>query len=127
MSKIIITLTLLTLALAGCVRDRSTFIDLDLACRDRFVTVVHTPVSIVVAPPFMEVCPESTITVRIRPREAGETIADSSTPGTWLNESTDAGGNITIEVPAEPTLDEYKYSVRIQGSGTIDPRIRIIR
>ena len=113
-------------------------VDSDAACHDRIVTLNYIAnATINVYPPHIDVCAGRTITIHIVPRAdpATNPVRSSSVEGNpspvgWLNKTSVDGASIDLVVPGPEDVtipSTYKYSLSIQGVGTIDPTIRIVR
>lgn len=118
--------------LAACTpRD---FIDYDLACRNRTVTLNHASDSIRVNPPHVDVCGGYTVTINVVPRvpsgtaRSRQAATGNPQPAEWLDRAA-TNGRIVIEVPREGLTvgERYKYALEIDGVGALDPTIAIIR
>jgi hypothetical protein len=135
MNKIGILLMLaVSTGLFGCATNGTMGdVDPELDCRDRRVTVNHGPAFLIAYPEYIEVCAGQTITVQVTPRvPAGEaaTMQGSGDPveASWLNNrNRSESSEILIEVPEAAAYAVYKYSIRIAGVGTLDPRVRVVR
>jgi hypothetical protein len=107
--------------------------DPELICRDRQVTVRQAPAFLDVFPEYIEVCRTQTVTISIRPpvdpRSARtEPASGNADKADWLRSESQDGETIVIKIPESAARDTtYKYSITIDGVGTLDPRFRIIR
>lgn len=116
------------IVLSACMPAR--FVDPEIACRDRTLTLTHAPGYLSVRPNYIEVCRNTTIRIRLAPPvDVGNAGA---TPGAgapeWLRASNGSRNEIRIAVPSDATLDQdFKYSLLIDGVGEVDPYVRIIR
>ena len=102
-------------------------VDLDLACRERFVFVLHQPkAAISVHAPYIEVCTTEKITIMFVPPVADDAAhsAPQAEADTWLDGDSE-DGKIELTVPMGAT-GEHKYTITVDGVGSIDPTIRII-
>jgi len=56
----------------------------------------------------------------------GRTVSTSTKSGkSWLNKSSTSASPIIIKVPLEEVDGIYKYEVKVDGFGTLDPRARV--
>ncbi len=101
-------------------------------CNDT-VTVNYRAASLRASPELAEVCPGGTLTVRLRPPAAAgaaRTAPGSANPNAnWLSGRAAKGDRIEL-VPDENEVEvgeTYKYNITIDGIGTLDPRVRVIR
>lgn len=112
--------------------NQETTLDLDVACRDRTVSVNHATDRIVVTPGTIDVCSGYTVTFKIEPpvnvgsaRTKDNTVNSPSAP--WLNAGNVETDAITVKVPPETELKTYKYDIEIDGVGSLDPYFRVIK
>jgi hypothetical protein len=106
--------------------------DPELTCQDRRVTVNHAPAFLVAYPEYLVACAGQKIVVNVipsvRPGSATTAPADRSPgPSDWLRSENLKGGQTVIQIPEGTAAGEYKYSITIEGVGTLDPRVRISR
>jgi hypothetical protein len=106
--------------------------DPELVCQDRQVTVNHAPAFLVAYPEYLVVCPGQQIVVNIVPAVPSGSAATApaeKNPGLsgWLQSENREGGRIVLQIPEGTVAGEYKYSITIEGVGTLDPRVRISR
>jgi hypothetical protein len=136
MRRAAVVLALPAIVLTGCVAPES--IDFDLACRARTVTLNHVRhASISVTNPVIDVCRGETIGIRVvppvDPNRARSSPGPENPSATWLDRESMDGRRIDILVPPPDAEDapevgeELKYTLTIDGVGTLDPTIRIIR
>lgn len=112
--------------LAGCAQ---------MAARDcnDTVTVNYRAANLRASPELAEVCPGGTLTVRLRPPAAAgraHTAPGPENPGAnWLAGRTSKGDRIDLVLDENEVEvgETYKYSITIEGIGTLDPRVRVIR
>ena len=100
------------------------------ACVDRRVTVNHAAASLKAAPEIIEICPGYTLTIKIVPPvDVGKakSIDDPANPiaAPWITKTNTADDKITIPVPEGTAEIIYKYFIKIEGVGTLDPRARV--
>jgi hypothetical protein len=127
--------TLLSLTLAGCALDmtRDPGADPEITCGDRNVTVFQTRGSLSVYPEYIDVCRGQSITISAIPRVDGADVrtapAERGNPegDGWLGREGRADGSVLIEIPGDAPLGVYKYSITVDGVGTLDPRARVVR
>lgn len=107
--------------------------DPEFACRDRTVTVFQSTGFLAVYPEYIDVCsgydilvkpvpPVRTGNVRTAPGGRGEPGWLGGVPG----DKAGAGGAV-IRVPPGTSPGVYKYSITVDGVGTLDPRARVVR
>jgi hypothetical protein len=133
----ILALLALSAGLSGCATKRTTGdVDPELGCRDRTVWVNHGPAFLIAYPEYIEVCAGRTITVEIRPSVGpgqAQTMQAGGEAVDWLDgrngdEGTGRGtSEIHLVVRESAAEAVYKYSIRIAGVGTLDPRVRVVR
>ncbi len=134
----IIPLSVVLTTIAGCASGLGprpdAAVDAEIVCRDRTVRLRHVAGFLAANPEYIEICREQVLTVQIVPpagmgraRTAGG-MGSSGAAAAWLNQSGNTAGNrILITVPEMAALDEYKYSITVDGVGTLDPRLRVVR
>ena len=106
--------------------------DPELTCRDRQVTVRQAPGFLAAFPEYIDVCRGQTVTISIDPPvEAGsartEPASGNPDEAAWLQKANRDRGSIVIEISETAALGIYKYSITVDGVGTLDPRFRITR
>lgn len=128
-----LALTCLSSSLLGCATGSPRPVDEDpeLECTDRSVTVFQSPGFLAVYPEYIHVCAGLTFTVKAVPRASG-TIRTSPGRGnpaadSWLSGAADRGGDVVIIVPEATPEGVYKYNVTVEGVGTLDPRVSVVR
>ncbi len=99
-------------------------------CVDRTVTVNHAVASLHAFPEYVEICSGKTLIIQIVPPVAvgnARTIDDPSNlpKAPWITKTNTDPSKITIPVPNGTTPEIYKYSIKIEGIGTLDPRARV--
>ena len=119
--------------LAGCASTMNPSVsdDPEMTCGDRTVTVYQATGFLAVYPEYIDVCRGQSITVRTVPGLATGNVRTA--PGeknpdddSWLrNEGRD--GTVIMVVPGNAGLGVYKYSITVDGVGTLDPRARVVR
>jgi hypothetical protein len=127
-----ISITVLTLAISGCA---TSGLPTETNCNDREVTLNHRAGSLDAHPEYVSLCSGNLLTIKIVPPVGlgdAETKDDPSNPvsASWLAKKNTNGDRIVIEVPRLPkkkTGITYKYSITIEGVGTLDPRAHIKR
>lgn len=100
------------------------------ACVDRTVTVNQAAGSLKAEPERIDICSGNTLTIRIVPPvDIGKarSIDDPANPiaAPWITKTNWASDKITILVPEGTTVTTYKYLIKIEGVGTLDPRARV--
>lgn len=95
-----------------------------IACVDRHVTVNYASGVFIVNPNDVEVCQGKMVFIKlVPPPDNGKAKTTHPNEG-WLNKS-NSGDTITIDTaPAEK--GDYKYSITIEGVGTLDPGVRVV-
>ncbi len=98
------------------------------------VTVNHKASILKVTPELRNVRFGGTVTIKTVPAKGKDKAHTKQAPGTprWLTGHCNRKGEIVLPVPENalgPRQKEktYKYSVTVDGVGTIDPRVRVIR
>lgn len=126
-----ISMMAVSLGLVGCVTNGKD-VDPELKCRDRLVTVNHAAGFLTAHPEYIEMCAGQRLTINVAPpvdKGAARTAPAKSNPdATWLDSRKGAEEDedkIVIDIPEGTKYDEYKYSITIDGVGTLDPRVRI--
>ena len=128
MTRKMVTGLLIPLMLAACVSNQS--VDEELACRNRIATLRHGDGFMEAYPPHLDMCIGYTLRINLRPRvPVGDARSVAATGGPeWLNRSNMSTDQILITIPDSVTVGEtYKFGLAIEGVGTLDPYIRIIR
>jgi len=134
--KNILTCALIALSLAtvGCAptMTRTAEVDPELTCGDRTVTVFQTTGFLAVYPEYIDVCTGESITINAVPKVAAgdlRTAPDEGNPGRddWLRSEGKSEGSVVINVPEDAALGVYKYSITVDGVGTLDPHARVVR
>jgi hypothetical protein len=135
MNKIFITV-IMGLVMSGCAAKGPTDGDSDpeIKCQDRHVTVNHARGFLTAHPYYIKVCRGERILINVVPpvdREKASTMAgEENLEAEWLNSrnATDRDPAI-IQIPDDKGLEgrEFKYSITIEGVGTLDPRVRVTR
>lgn len=110
--------------LAGCAQMAGP------GCRDREVTVNHKAAYLEARPEHVEICPGRTLKVKLVPAPpagSAHTAPGSQNPGaTWLSGRNKEPGLIALVVD-EKAEGPYKYSITIDGIGTLDPRLTVAK
>lgn len=106
----------------------------DDPCRSDNATVFVAPGQLHVKPECVTTEAGGTITLELRRAEGVgpvETVpATVNEAATWLSASSDERDTIVIEVPediCESGVCEFKYEIRVEGVGMLDPRVRVTR
>lgn len=104
----------------------------EVRCSDKNVTVVNAAGRLQVSKDVVEVCRGNSVVLKFRNSAARNTVhtrqpPGAPTPAPWLNVDNTDTEQLTIMVPPETTParsgDGYKYTLQIDGLGTLDPRI----
>jgi len=134
MRKIVLSAaTSLSLTLLGCATGTAPHADVDpeLVCGDRTVTVFQSTGFLAVYPEYIHICDGRSFTIKSVPRAAGtvQTSPVRGNPGadSWLGGTAEKGGNVVIMVPEDTTEGVYKYNITVEGVGTLDPRVSVVR
>ena len=122
-----ISIMVLTLAISACVAPGSPTTG---NCHDRTVHVTHRPASLDAHPEFVTICPGYTLIIDIVPSiriDQAETKDDPSNPvpAPWIAKKNATRSQIFIPVLENTVEGTYKYSITIEGVGTLDPRARV--
>lgn len=123
----------LSLSMWGCVTGSPRPVDDDpeLACADRAVTVFQSPGFLAVYPEYIHVCAGRSFAVKAVPRAAGaiRTSPERGNPAAdgWLSGTAESGGEVVITIPESTPEGVYKYNVTVDGVGTLDPRVSVVR
>lgn len=131
--KIFLAITCLSLGLMGCATGstRTPEVDPELVCADRTVTVFQSTGFLAVYPEYIHVCAGRSITVKAVPRAPGtvRTIPERGNPAAddWLSAEGEKGGTAVIRIPESATEGVYKYNITVEGVGTLDPRVSVVR
>ena len=117
------------LIIAGC--ENQSIITTTHHCKDEHtVTVNHAAASLRAVPAKIEdLCSEGTLKIRTVPPVASEKAESSQDSGTpvWLNGKTNAQGLIELTAPlVEGANKEFKYSIKVDDVGILDPIIIIV-
>lgn len=132
----IVLLSAIACALAGCAQTTpATHIaeeDPELTCGNRTVTVFQATGFLAVYPEYIDVCTGYNITINVVPPVADggfSTAPESGNPGedSWLDSTAKRGGSAIISVPPGIPTGVYKYSITVEGVGTLDPRARVVK
>ena len=98
------------------------------------VTVNYQAANLKATPELRNVRLGGTLTIKTVPPTKANKAHTKQAPGTprWLTGHCNRKGEIVLPVPQNalgPRQKEktYKYSVTVDGVGTIDPRVRVIR
>lgn len=132
----------LLLVLSGCdAKDQQSRVE---SCKSAQVTIISTArgqaqfAILKVVPRKVHVCPGGRITLKFQPERVlnavstkpqGSKHLKGSNPGSdgWLNaENKNSKNEMFIDVPPEAKLGVYKYSVSVDGVGTLDPHAEVI-
>lgn len=125
-----ISMMAVSLGFVGCATN-GKHVDPELICRDRRVTVNHAAGFLVAHPEYIEMCSGQSFTIHVVPpvdEGKARTTPGKGTPddANWLNSNNEKERNkIVIDIPKGTPYDEYKYSITIDGVGTLDPRVRV--
>jgi hypothetical protein len=95
------------------------------------VSVFQSTGFLAVYPEYMHVCVGQSITVKAVPQAVG-TVQISPVRGnpaedSWLSGTSERGGTVVISVPEGATEGVYKYNITVEGVGTLDPRVSVVR
>lgn len=119
-----------SLGLVGCVTNGKD-VDPELKCRDRLVTVNHAAGYLSAHPEYIDMCAGQRITINVAPpvdQGAARTApAGKGNPedANWLSSRNGNENRIVIDIPNGTAYGTYKYSITIDGVGTLDPRVRV--
>lgn len=112
--------------LAGCAQMA------ERPCSDT-VTVDYREAFLHARPPLAQVCRGGTLTVIFRPigKDGGKPAHTAPGPqngkAAWLRGSSPKGDRIVLDIDESVPLGEYKYDVTVDGIGTLDPRVRVMK
>ncbi len=102
--------------------------------KDVSVTVKHSKTGLRVTKELKEVRAGGTFTIKTSPRKNTNKAHSKQAPGTprWLTGHCNKTGEICCTVPKTALTTRqkekiYKYSITVDGVGTLDPRVRVIR
>ena len=129
---VLVAATSLSLTLSGCATGTGyADVDPELSCGDRTVTVFQSTGFLAVYPEYIHVCEGQSLTIKAVPRAAG-TVQTSPARGnpaadSWLSGRAERGGTVVIRVPEGATEGVYKYNITVEGVGTLDPRVSVVR
>jgi hypothetical protein len=133
MTKIMITLALSTIGVAGC----ASINESPATCRDKTVVLNYARGSIGINPNdyIIEVCRGNSLKVKlvgpgIHPGGARTKAKEEKNPrpAPWLNRTNLEGDFILVQVPESVELGEaYHYDIYVDGVGMLDPVIRIMQ
>jgi hypothetical protein len=133
MNKIFIMLTMGLIA-SGCAGKDPINGDSDpeIKCQDRNVTVLHARGFLTAHPEYIVVCPGQRILIKVvppvDPGQARTMAGGENQEARWLNSTNKQDRHRTIiQIPDAKDVEEgeYKYSITIDGVGTLDPRVRV--
>lgn len=98
---------------------------------DKVMTINHSAAQLKVTPASVTVHMGCNIRLNIvPPKEIGKvrTKADGPNPGVdnWMYKTNGVQDKIVFEVPMGITLGDYKFSVTVDGVGTLDPHAKVI-
>lgn len=130
---IFLAATCLSLGLAGCATGstRTTEVDPELVCADRTVTIFQSTGFLAVYPEYIHVCAGRALTVKAVPQSTGavQTAPERGNPAAdnWLSARGERGGAAVIRIPEDATEGVYKYNITVEGVGTLDPRVSVVR
>jgi hypothetical protein len=103
------------------------------ACGNRHVTANHNAKKIVPRPEHVSMCRGDILTIGFKPEVAQGTGHAAPDPeknpeATWLSGSNEESNDIILIVGEDAKLDyPYKYSITIDGVGTVDPRVTVMK
>jgi len=135
----IVFMLIMAVGCAGAPGPRpDTGFDAEIVCIDRTMRVRQVAGFLSVNPEYIDICSESILTVQITPpagmgpggmsANTNQGMSAGGMTATWLDKTSNTAGNrIVIPVPANTTLDDYKFSITIPNVGTLDPRVRVVR
>jgi hypothetical protein len=95
-------------------------------CQDEDVSVISVPGRLKVSPERVEVCRGYSLTLNFRNLTAVGTARTRQTGGSgnpWIDVDNTSTDRIVLEVPADATPGERKYTFEVDGVGLLDPRI----
>jgi hypothetical protein len=128
-----LAVTCLSSSLMGCAigSTRTAEVDPEMVCADRTVTVFQSTGFLAVYPEYIHVCPGRSITVKAVPPAPGtvRTIPERGNPvaDDWLNAESERGEGAVMRVPESAAEGVYKYNIAVEGIGTLDPRVSVVR
>ena len=131
--NVFLAATSLSLTLLGCTTGTTRHADVDpeLVCGDRTVTVFQSIGFLAVYPEYIHVCDGRSLTIKAVPRAAGgvqiSPARGNPEADSWLSGSAEEGGTVVITVPERTTEGVYKYNITVEGVGTLDPRVSVVR
>jgi len=122
------------IALTGCAAPGAQRED-PAPCRDIVVTVQHRAQGstrksayITARPELAQVCRGSNLTIQFRPPVAANGATSDGPAGAgWLSGTSPGGDRILLQVPPDADLGTFKYTIRVQGVGFLDPRATVVR
>lgn len=141
MNRIAILIAALLLVLSGCdKKDDSVSVR---PCKLGHVKIISTDRNqdfaiLKVVPKKVRVCPGGQIKLTIAPQRALDAVSTKPQglqhpkgvnpgPDDWLDATNENSKNeMFIDVPLETKLGVYKYSVTVDGVGTLDPHAEVI-
>lgn len=102
------------------------------SCDTVHVTVTHAPGYLALYPEHVYICKQETLVIETAPpvdEGDAQVVAAGKMRAEWLGGTSDARGIIEIKIPDLPESEygEYKYSLTIEGIGTLDPRFTVTR
>lgn len=126
-SQVKILATAVAALLAGCAQMAET------PCKNE-VTVDYREAFLHARPPVVDVCRGGTLTVILNPVGSERDKPAHTAPGpqngtaNWLSGRSLKGEDIVLDIDEKAQVgQEYKYSVTVDGIGTLDPRVRVMK
>ncbi|MEE8108000.1 MAG: hypothetical protein V3T36_02485 [Gammaproteobacteria bacterium] len=103
----------------------------NLRCIDPVMTINHSAAQLKVTPAKVTVRMGCKIRLNIVPPKDIDKVStkpDGPNPGrdNWMYKSNGVRGNIVLEVPMGIIKGDYKFSVKVDGVGTLDPHAKVI-
>jgi hypothetical protein len=113
---------------AGCGGTIKVLDGMEVRCSDKSVSVINEDGRLEARPNSVKVCRGNAVVLTFRNGvPTGHAHTRKARPATttemWLDVDNTSMDGITIMVPDATTPMEYKYSLAIDGLGTLDPRI----
>jgi hypothetical protein len=126
-----IVMTTVSAGLVGCA-PATVPVDPELICRDRRVTVNHAAGYLTAYPEHIEMCAGQDLAIElVPPVEVGAArtapARENKGRAPWFVASNREADEILVRIPEDAEYATYKYSISIDGVGTLDPRVTVAR